>query len=346
MSSHCISPRDTEDPFEALKSSLLLKVNRLKPKPTNKISIVGAGKVGTAIAINLLTKNLTKHIVLIDNDEDLAKAEMLDIMHGSVFLNNVQVYSSSDYSITQDSKICILALGRTDFIPGQSNCYLVKENAKALKCVIPKLVKHSPDTILLVVTNPVDAMTYWAWRVSKLPRHKVIGSGCMVDTARLKFLLSEKFKVAPSSCHGYVIGQHADNPVVVWSSLSIGGIKLTDANPNISYGKEAQKLQKQLVDAGYEIKHLKGYNNWAIGISTSAICQEILNDSHNICSVTVCAQGIHNIKEEVFLSLPVVLGGSGVMDVVEQKLTTSELQTLKRCKEGLLKVQKSVECRK
>lgn len=157
----------------------------------------------------ILSQNISSDLALVDMVEDKLKGEMLDLQHGSAFLRNAKINASTDYSITANSSVCIVTAGARQK-EGETRLDLVQRNTNIFKKIIPELVKYSPNTILLIVSNPVDILTYVAWKLSGLPKNQVIGSGTNLDSARFRFLLSEKLKVAPTSCHGWMIGEHGD----------------------------------------------------------------------------------------------------------------------------------------
>ncbi|XP_044734456.1 L-lactate dehydrogenase-like [Chrysoperla carnea] len=211
-----------------------------------------------ACVFSLLTKNVTNDIALIDKDKKALEGENLDIQQGALFLKNYNIQASSDdYSITKNSQICIITAGARQK-EGESRLNLVQRNADIYKSIIPELVKHSPDTILLIVSNPVDILTYVAWKLSSFPVHRIIGSGTHLDTARFRFLLSQKLKIAPSDCHGWIIGEHGDNSVPVWSSVNVSGMNLNDLNPNFGTCDDTEKwaeMHKEVVESAGILWH-------------------------------------------------------------------------------------------
>jgi len=306
-----------------------------------KITVVGGGAVGMAAAFSILTQQVASEIALIDVSEDKIKGEMMDLQHGITFLKNVKVSAGTDFAVSAGSRICIVTAGARQQ-EGESRLNLVQRNVNIFKGIIPKLVHHSPDCILLIVSNPVDILTYVAWKLSGLPKNRVIGSGTNLDSARFRFLMSERLSVAPSSCHGWIIGEHGDSSVPVWSGVNVAGVKLCDVNPAIGTANDHedwQSLHKQVVESAYEIIRLKGYTSWAIGISCSTLASSILRNSCNAFAVTTLVKGFHGIDKEVFLSLPCVLGENGVNFVINQTLNDSETAKLHASADTLHDVQ-------
>ncbi|KAH9644219.1 hypothetical protein HF086_008708 [Spodoptera exigua] len=273
----------------------------------NKVSVVGVGQVGMATVFSLLTQGVTNNVVMVDVNENKLKGEMMDLQHGSAFLFNANIKAGTDYSITAGSQICVITAGVRQK-EGEDRRSLVQRNVEVLKGIIPELLKYSPNTILLIASNPVDVLTYVSWKISGLPKHRVIGSGTNLDSARFRYLLSQKLNISPTSCHAYVIGEHGDSSVPVWSSVNIAGVRLRDLNKNIGLDSDSENWKEthvQVVQSAYEVIKLKGYTSWAIGLSLTQL-------------------GEHGITDDVFLSLPCVIGRNGVHDVVRQPLTDLE----------------------
>lgn len=292
----------------------------------NKVTVVGVGQVGMATVFSLLTQGVTNNIVMVDTNEDKLKGEMMDLQHGSAFLFNANIKAGTDYSITADSQICVIAAGVRQ-LEGEDRRNLVQRNVEVLKGIVPKLLKYSPNAILLIASNPVDVLTYVTWKISGLPKHRVIGSGTNLDSARFRYLLSQKLNIAPTSCHAYIIGEHGDSSVPVWSSVNIAGVRLRDLNKNIGLDSDEENWKEthtQVVQSAYEVIKLKGYTSWAIGLSLTQLVKAILTNAASVHAVTTCVEGEHGITDNVFLSLPCVLGRNGVLDVIRQPLTDVE----------------------
>ncbi|CAG0913406.1 unnamed protein product [Notodromas monacha] len=303
-----------------------------------------------AAAFAILTQHVASEIALVDVAEDRLKGEMMDLQHGLSFLRNVRVNASTDYAITAGSRICVITAGARQ-LEGESRLNLVQRNVDILKHIVPKLVHHSPDTILLVVSNPgkfltVDILTFVAWKLSGLPKNRVIGSGTNLDSSRFRFLMSERMHIAPSSCHGWIIGEHGDTSVPVWSGVNIAGVKLSDLNPKIGCADDPENfaaLHKEVVESAYNIIKYKGYTSWAIGTSVSVLCNAILSNQHSCYAVSTLINGHHGIDKDVFLSLPCVLGENGVNFIVRQNLSDSEKNQLKKSADTMDKVQEGIK---
>ncbi|XP_066972704.1 L-lactate dehydrogenase isoform X2 [Macrobrachium rosenbergii] len=310
-----------------------------------KVTVVGVGQVGMACAFSLLTQHICSELALVDVMADKLRGEMMDLQHGLTFLRNVKIEASTDFSVTAGSRVCIVTAGARQR-EGESRLSLVQRNVDIFKGIIPNLVKHSPNCILLVVSNPVDVLTYVAWKLSGLPKHRVIGSGTNLDSARFRFHLSQKLNVAPSSTHGWIIGEHGDSSVPVWSGVNIAGVRLRDLNPLVGTPEDPDKyneMHKEVVNSAYEVIKLKGYTSWAIGTSCAILTRSILTNQRSVYAVSTCVQNYHGVDKDVFLSLPVVLGENGVTHVIKQTLTDAEKNQLQNSANTLWDVQAGIQ---
>jgi len=310
-----------------------------------KVTIVGVGQVGMACAYSIMQQGICREIALVDMLEDKLKGEMLDLQHCQRFVKNVDIKASSDYAVSANSNLCIVTAGSRQK-EGESRRNLVQRNVHIFKAIIPQLVKYSPNTILMIVSNPVDILTFVAWKISGLPHERVIGSGTNLDTARFHFLISEKLNIAPTNVHGWIIGEHGDASVPVWSGVNIAGVKLSDLNPDLGSESDPEKwedVHKKVVNSAYEMIKLKGYTSWAIGLSVANMTQTILRNQKNVHAISTLAKGFHGIEEDVFLSLPCVLGAHGVMYVIRQTLDENEVKKLQSCARTMNEIQQSLE---
>lgn len=329
----------------SLKKKLFNTVVEPTSNGKNKVTIVGVGQVGMACAFSILTNNVSNDIVLVDVMADKLKGEMMDLQHGSAFLKNARINASTSYAATANSTLCIVTAGARQR-EGETRLDLVQRNTDIFKGIIPELVRYSPNTILLIVSNPVDILTYVAWKLSGLPQNRVIGSGTNLDSTRFRFLLSQRLSVAPTSCHAWVIGEHGDSSVPLWSSVNVAGVRFRDLNPDIGTAKDEEhwdELHKEVVQSAYEVIKLKGYTSWAIGLNVSSLAASILKNTHQVHAVTVKLTGHHGITEDVFLSLPCVLGENGVTSIVHQILTDEERELLQKSANTIHDVQKNLK---
>ncbi|XP_030645487.1 L-lactate dehydrogenase A chain isoform X2 [Chanos chanos] len=196
-----------------------------------------------------------------------------------------------------------------------------------------------------IVADKVDILTYVAWKLSGLPRHRVIGSGTNLDSARFRHFMAERLKIHSSSCHAWVVGEHGDSSVPVWSGVNVAGVSLKSLHPEMGTDKDKEdwkSVHKMVVDSAYEVIKLKGYTSWAIGMSVADLVASILKNMHKVHPVSTLVQGMHGIKDEVFLSLPCVLGNSGLTHVIHMTLQPDEEKQLVKSAETLWGVQKEL----
>uniref|UniRef100_A0A914HVC5 L-lactate dehydrogenase n=1 Tax=Globodera rostochiensis TaxID=31243 RepID=A0A914HVC5_GLORO len=312
--------------------------------PHNKVTIVGIGQVGMACAYSILQQNIASEITLCDVQKDKLLGEVMDLQHGVAFTRQGVVVNASldGYSGTAGSKVCVITAGCRQR-EGESRLGLIERNIEIFKGIVPELVRYSPDTIILVVSNPVDVLTYVTWKLSGLPRERVFGSGTNLDSARFRSLLSERLNIAPFNCHAYVIGEHGDSSVAVWSGVNVAGVSLSPLNGQGETSKWEKEVHQKVVDSAYEIIKLKGYTSWAIGLSVAIIVQCIMANSRNVFALSINVKGVHGIEGDVFLSLPVVVGANGVNFIIKQDLKSNEMDQLHGSAAKLLEVQKSLK---
>ncbi|KAH7528811.1 hypothetical protein FEM48_Zijuj05G0111900 [Ziziphus jujuba var. spinosa] len=315
------------------------------PSPTKrhtKISVIGAGNVGMAIAQTILTQDLVDELVLIDAKPDKLRGEMLDLQHAAAFLPRTKIHASVDYAITVGSDLCIVTAGARQN-PGESRLNLLQRNVALFKNIIPPLARHSPDTILMIVSNPVDVLTYISWKLSGFPSNRVIGAGTNLDSSRFRFLIADHLDVNAQDVQAYIVGEHGDSSVALWSSISIGGVPVLSflEKQQIAYEKETlENIHKAVIQSAYEVISLKGYTSWAIGYSVANLARSVLRDQRKIHPVSVLAKGFYGIDGgEVFLSLPAQIGRGGVMGVTNIHLTDEEAQRLRDSAKTILEVQ-------
>lgn len=316
-----------------------MKRKILKPK----VAIVGAGNVGASFAYALLFTGLAREIVLIDKNIERAKGEAMDLNHSVSFYQPVKI-SWADFKGCADSEIVVITAGAKQLV-GQSRLDLVTQNSKIFKEMISKIVKAAPRAILLVVTNPVDILTYITYKLSGFPAKRVIGSGTVLDTARFRHLLSEHCKVDPRNVHAYIIGEHGDSEFAVWSSANIGGVRLKDYCPtchnSCNYHQALNNIFKEVKEAAYKIIKAKGATYYAIGVGLVKISEAILRDENAVMPISVYLDNYLGIKD-VCLSVPTILNKTGVERALELSLDKKEKETLRQSAQAIKKVIKKV----
>ncbi|XP_072164959.1 L-lactate dehydrogenase-like isoform X1 [Diadema setosum] len=338
--------------------------DQLDESSPTKVTVVGVGQVGMACAYSIMTQNIASEIALVDVLEDKLKGEVYDMQHGLAFVKGCAVKGDTDYKVTSGSRLCIITAGARQR-EGESRLNLVQRNVKIFEGIVPNLVRYSPNTVLLVVSNPVDILTYVTWKLSGLPANRVIGSGTNLDTARFRFLLGEKLGIAASSVHGYIVGEHGDSSVACWSGTTIAGVNLKELDPDIGTPKDKesmQKVHKEVVEStssdteksldgilqsvknsAYEIIKLKGYTSWAIGLSCASLASAVLRNQKGVFAVSTVAKGYHGIQHPVFLSLPCVLGQDGISHVIKQNLNPKEQAQLQESANTLWDIARSLD---
>ncbi|KAL3120577.1 hypothetical protein niasHT_007869 [Heterodera trifolii] len=328
--------------MDAAISRVLMPVAAPQSSPHNKVTIVGVGQVGMACAYSILQQNIASEITLCDVQKDKLLGEVMDLQHGVAFTRQGVVVNASidGYSGTVGSKVCVITAGCRQR-EGESRLNLIKRNVEIFKGIVPELVRYSPDTIILVVSNPVDVLTYVTWKLSGLPRERVFGSGTNLDSARFRSLLSERLNIAPFNCHAYVIGEHGDSSVAVWSGVNVAGVSLSLLDGQNEATNWEKEVHQKVVDSAYDIIKLKGYTSWAIGLSVAIIVQCVMANSRNVFALSTNVKGTHGIEDDVFLSLPVVVGANGINFIIKQNLKENELEQLHISAAKLLGIQNS-----
>lgn len=301
-----------------------------------KISVVGAGAVGTAVAYAALIRGSANEIALYDINTAKVEAEAADMAHGSYFTSWPRVVGSSDISVTNGSDVVVITAGAKQN-PGQSRLELVKDNTHILKAMLPKLVAASPDAIFMLVTNPCDVLTMVAQRLTGLPTSKVISSGTVLDSSRLRRLIADRARISTASVHATIVGEHGDSEFPVWSLARIGAVPINDfrIDGNQVFPKEVrEELAHQVMTAAYKVIAGKGATNFAIGLSASRICEAILRNERAVLPVSSILHGQYGI-EGVALSLPSILGTNGVEQVLDTPLSDEEQEKLRKSAETI-----------
>ncbi|MGI6510451.1 MAG: L-lactate dehydrogenase [Erysipelotrichaceae bacterium] len=293
-----------------------------------KISIVGAGYVGSATAFALLNHGIATNIVLVDVNRKRAEGEAMDLDHGKVFVSPVNVIAGS-YEDTTDSDIVIITAGLAQK-QGETRIDLVNKNIEIFKEMVPQIIKYNPDAILLVVSNPVDILSYVTYKLSGFPHHRVFGSGTVLDTARFQSDLSIRFQVDPRDIQANIIGEHGDSEVATWSVTTVAGLSV-DQYCNlvgIEFTEDDKKaISEGVKDAAYEIINRKGYTNYAVALAVTRIVEAIMRDEKSILTVSTLQKGTYGL-DEVYLSLPTRVGRKGALDVIEVPYSSNEIEAL------------------
>ncbi|GKX66785.1 L-lactate dehydrogenase [Inconstantimicrobium mannanitabidum] len=303
----------------------------MKIEKGNKISIIGAGFVGSTTAYALLLEGIASEIVIVDINKDKAEAEAMDLSHGAAFLKPCNV-KAGDYVDTKDSDIVIITAG-VGQKPGETRLDIINKNLGVFKQIVPEVVKYNPDAILLVVSNPVDVLTYITYKLSGFPAERVIGSGTVLDTSRFKYELGEHFDIDPRNIHSYIIGEHGDSEIAAWSLTSIAGMSAEEystkvcehCGPSLEFKKQ---IPEKVKNAAYEMIKKKGYTNYAVGLAVRRIVDAILRDEDAILTVSSLFTGQYGI-DNIYLAIPTIVNRGGAKKILEVDLCEEEKEKLK-----------------
>lgn len=291
----------------------------------SKISVIGAGAVGTATAYALLIKEVAREIALYDIDTQKVDAEVLDLAHGTQFTGSSRVIGGSDITVTANSDLIIVTAGAKQK-SGQTRLDLAEVNVKILQTLLPQLLAQSPKAIFMLVTNPCDVLAVVAQKILGLPANRVFASGTVLDSARLRWTIAERFKVSSNSVHAYIVGEHGDSEFALWSQTRIGPVPIADWQLDTGSVISHQELEQMALDvknAAYKVISGKGATNYAIGLSATAIAQAIINDSNEVLSVSTVLDNYLGVSG-VALSVPTVVNRSGAAKTVEVPMTEAE----------------------
>ena len=309
-----------------------------KQVDTRKAAMIGCGFVGSASAFALMQSGLFSELVLIDANHDKAEGEAMDIAHGLPFAGQMKIYAG-DYDDIVDAAVIIVTAGAAQK-PGETRLDLVNKNVNIFKSIIPEIAKRNYKGILLIVANPVDILTYTAVKLSGLPENRVIGSGTVLDTARLKYALGEHLEVDSRSVHSFIIGEHGDSEIVAWSSTNVSGIPVNDfceLRGHFNHEEAMHRIADDVKNSAYDIIEKKGATYYGIAMSVKRICECIMRDEKSILPISSMMHGEYGISD-ICLSMPTVVGREGVETRVSIQLNEQEESALSASAEQLSKV--------
>ena len=308
-----------------------------------KAAVIGCGFVGSTIAYTLMQKGFFSEMVLLDANQPKAEGEAMDISHGLPFSHAMDIYAGS-YEDIADAAVVIITAGANQK-PGETRLDLVHKNAKIMKSIISEIKRVKCEGILLIVSNPVDILTQVALQESGLPKERVIGSGTVLDTARLKYLVSEKLKVDSRNVHAFIAGEHGDSELAVWSCANIYGISLDEfakMKGFTDFKKEKDQIYHAVRDSAYEIIERKGATYYGIGMAAAKIAEAIVRDSHTVAPVSVSLNGEYGMSG-LCLSIPSMIGRGGAEQVLEINFNEEETEKLRQSAEELKNVLKELD---
>ena len=313
---------------------------------SSKITIIGAGSVGSTIAYTLAHDEIASEIVLIDINKEKVEGEVMDIEQGTCFRSPVSLVAG-DYADAKDSDIVIITSGIARK-PGQTRIELTQTNVNILKSITPQIVKEAPNAKYIIVSNPVDIMTYVFTKISGLPENQIMGSGTILDTARLRYGLSEHFQVAQGNIHAYVFGEHGDTSFIPWTGAYISGLSTDEYYEEMkAHGKDVKPLDKEAMleyvqKSGGKVIAKKGATFYAVSATVCQLVGLILAASDSLATVSSMLHGEYGI-EDVCLSTLTLVGPNGIQGKVQMRMNKEEIALLKKSADALKEVIAQIE---
>ena len=309
----------------------------------SKVTVVGAGSVGSSAAYAALIRGSARHVALYDIATEKVEAEVLDLAHGTQFTGSSDIIGGSDLSVVEGSHVVVITAGAKQK-PGQTRIELAGVNAGIIRSMMPQLLEAAPNAVFVIVTNPCDVLTVLAQEATGLPPERIFASGTVLDTSRLRWLLAKRAGVSTSSVHAYIVGEHGDTEFPMWSAATIGTVPILDwmnhGHPPMTVD-ELDSIAVDVRDAAYKVIQGKGATNYAIGLSTARIIESILNDEHAVMPVSTVLNDFHGI-DGVALSVPSIVSASGAVPIRETRFSPSELGLLRRSADALRDVVSSL----
>ena len=309
----------------------------------SKVAVVGTGNVGSTFAFALMISGLAREIALIDSNQDHAIGECMDLNHGASFVPPVSIYPAG-FEGCKGAHVVVITAGAGQK-PGETRIDLVRKNVAIFKDIIPQIAKYAEDSILVVVSNPMDILTYATLKISGLPQNRVLGSGTVLDTSRLRYLISEHCHVDARNIHAYIIGEHGDTELPVWSNANIGGMVLSEYCPicdvHCNYLQELGKIFEKVKNAAYRIIETKGATYYAVGLALVKIVGALLRDENSVLPISTLIKDYYGI-DNVCLSIPSILNKKGVEKILRMKLSQGEQKQLQHSADTLKGIIKDV----
>lgn len=300
-----------------------------------KVAVIGCGFVGATSAFSLIQTGLFSEMVLIDANMQKAEGEAMDLSHGSAYLTPMNIYAGT-YDDIVDAGLIVITAGANQK-PDETRLDLVKKNVQIFKSIIPEIKERNCEGILLIVSNPVDILTEVALKLSGFPSNRVIGSGTVLDTARLKYVLGKHLQVDPRDIHAYIIGEHGDSELVVWSGAQVAGIHINhfcELRGHFNHEEAMERLAQEVRDSAYEIIERKGATYYGVAVAVKRIATAIVKDEHAVLPVSSLMQGEFGLND-LCLSIPTVIGQNGVEKVVDIYLNNDENEKLQTSAKAL-----------
>ena len=289
-----------------------------------KVVLVGTGFVGMSMAYAMLNRGGVNELILIDIDKDKTIGEEMDLSHGLPFAPQKMVIKAGDYDECKDAEVVVITAGIAQK-PGQTRLELTETNTKIMKSITKSIMASGFNGVIVVASNPVDIMTYVVAKVSGLPKNKVIGSGTVLDTARLRYIMAEYLNVSSKNIHAYVMGEHGDSSFVPWNHAYVGCKKISDVMKDNNHPMDdLEKIHKDVVNAAYEIINKKKATYYGIGVALSRLVKAILEDEHGILTVSAYLKDGEYGQDDIYIGVPAIICSDGIREVVNLDLTDEE----------------------
>lgn len=293
-----------------------------------KVVLVGTGFVGMSMAYTMLNRGGVNELVLIDLDENKAKGEEMDLNHGMPFAPQKMTIKAGNYDDCSDAQIVVITAGIAQK-PGQTRLELAETNAKIMKSITESIMKSGFNGIIIVASNPVDLMTYVVSEVSGLPKNQVIGSGTVLDSARLRYILSDYFKVSSKNIHAYIMGEHGDSSFVPWNHAYVGCKKVEDIMKERHKSQaDLDEIHKEVVNSAYEIIEKKKATYYGIGMSLSKIVKSVLDNDNSIITVSTYLKDGEYGQDDIYIGVPAVVNKNGVRELLTLELSEEDQKKL------------------
>lgn len=289
-----------------------------------KVALVGTGFVGMSMAYSMINRGGINELVLIDIDKDKTIGEEMDLSHGLPYAPQKMVIKAGEYEDCKDAQVVVITAGVAQK-PGQTRLELASVNAKIMKQITREIMKSGFNGIIVVASNPVDVMTYVVAKESGLPRNKVIGSGTVLDTARLRYLMADYLKVSSKNIHAYIMGEHGDSSFVLWNHAYVGCKKITDIMRDNHHPMEKlKKIHEGVVNAAYEIIEKKKATYYGIGMALNRLVRAIVDNENSILTVSTYLENGQYGQDDVYIGVPAIINSNGVRELLELELTEEE----------------------
>lgn len=293
-----------------------------------KIVLVGTGFVGMSMAYSMLNRGGIEELILVDIDKEKTIGEEMDLSHGLPFAPQKMVIKAGDYNECKDAEIVVITAGAAQK-PGQTRLELAEVNAKIVKDITKNIMASGFDGIIIVASNPVDLMAYVVYKVSGMPQNKVIGSGTILDTARLRYMIADYLKVSSKNVHAYIMGEHGDSSFVPWEHCYVGCKKLIDIMEDGKYPiADLDNIHKEVVNAAYEIIERKKATYYGIGMSLNRLVRAILDNENSVLTVSTYLKDGKYGQDDVYIGVPAIINENGVRELLELDLTKEEQEKL------------------